>query len=254
MNLTIDGRRCSISIRAKGRPFCFSMAGPPRWKPTVCSPITFPATAGWSPPDFPGFGGSEEPPAPWDVDGYVDFTLKFAAALGIGRAVLMGHSFGGRVIIKLMNRPGPPLEVPKIILMDAAGIKPKRPPSYYWKVYSFKAAKAFFRLPGVRRLFPDAVEKARAKRGSADYRSASPLMRQVMNQAVNEDLTPLLPGVAAPTLLIWGEKDTATPLSDGQLMEKKIPGAGLVVLAGAGHFSFADRWPQCSRVLDSFLK
>ena len=37
-------------------------------------------------------------------------------------------------------------------------------------------------------------------------------------------------------------------------MEKKIPGAGLVVLAGAGHFSFADRWPQCSRVLDSFLK
>lgn len=79
-------------------------------------------------PDFPGFGGSEEPPAPWDVDGYVDFTLKFAAALGIGRAVLMGHSFGGRVIIKLMNRPGPPLEVPKIILMDAAGIKPKRPP------------------------------------------------------------------------------------------------------------------------------
>lgn len=166
----------------------------------------------------------------------------------------MGHSFGGRVIIKLMNRPGPPLEVPKIILMDAAGIKPKRPPSYYWKVYSFKAAKAFFRLPGVRRLFPDAVEKARAKRGSADYRSASPLMRQVMNQAVNEDLTPLLPGVAAPTLLIWGEKDTATPLSDGQLMEKKIPGAGLVVLAGAGHFSFADRWPQCSRVLDSFLK
>ena len=48
--------------------------------------------------------------------------------------------------------------------------------------------------------------------------------------------------------------ETATPLSDGQLMEKKIPGAGLVVLAGAGHFSFADRWPQCSRVLDSFLK
>ena len=115
-------------------------------------------------PDFPGFGGSEEPPAPWDVDGYVDFTLKFAAALGIGRAVLMGHSFGGRVIIKLMNRPGPPLEVPKIILMDAAGIKPKRPPSYYWKVYSFKAAKAFFRLPGVRRLFPDAVDTLKALR------------------------------------------------------------------------------------------
>ena len=53
--------------------------------------------------------------------------------------------------------------------------------------------------------------------------------------AIGEDLTALLPGVDAPTLLIWGEKDTATPLSDGQLMEKRIPDAGLVVLPGAGH-------------------
>ena len=254
MNLTIDGRQVQYLDKGEGPTLLFLHG----WAaPVETYRLLTDHLSGYCrvvAPDFPGFGGSEEPPVPWDVDGYVDFTLKFAAALGIERAVLMGHSFGGRVIIKLMNRPGPPLEVPKIILMDAAGIKPKRPPSYYWKVYSFKAAKAFFRLPGVRRLFPDAVEKARAKRGSADYRSASPLMRQVMNQAVNEDLTPLLPGVAAPTLLIWGEKDPATPLSDGQLMEKKIPGAGLVVLAGAGHFSFADRWPQCSRVLDSFLK
>ena len=183
-------------------------------------------------PDLPGFGGSEEPPT----------------------AVLMGHSFGGRIIIKLMNRPSLPLTVRKIVLMDAAGIKPKRPPSYYWKVYTYKAGKKFFGLPGVRALFPHAVEKARSRAGSDDYRNASPLMRQVMSQAVNEDLTPLLPGIGVPTLLIWGEKDTATPLSDGQTMERRIPDAGLVTLAGAGHFSFADRWGQCSRVLDSFLK
>ena len=205
-------------------------------------------------PDLPGFGGSEEPPTAWDVDGYVDFTLQFIEALGIREAVLMGHSFGGRIIIKLMNRPSLPLTVRKIVLMDAAGIKPKRPPSYYWKVYTYKAGKKFFGLPGVRALFPHAVEKARSRAGSDDYRNASPLMRQVMGQAVNEDLTPLLPGIGVPTLLIWGEKDTATPLSDGQTMERRIPDAGLVTLAGAGHFSFADRWGQCSRVLDSFLK
>jgi pimeloyl-ACP methyl ester carboxylesterase len=78
-------------------------------------------------------------------------------------------------------------------------------------------------------------------------------MRRTMVLSVNEDLTPLLSGIKVPTLLIWGENDTATPLSDGQTMERLIPGAGLVVLRGAGHFSFADHWGQCSRVLDSFV-
>ena len=72
--------------------------------------------------------------------------------------------------------------------------------------------------------------------------------------AVNEDLTALLPKVQVSTLLIWGENDTATPLSDGQKMERLIPDAGLVTLAGAGHFAFAERFGQCSRVLDAFLK
>ena len=84
--------------------------------------------------------------------------------------------------------------------------------------------------------------------------AASPVMRQTMVRCIAEDLTPLLPEIAASVLLIWGETDTATPLSDGQLMEKKIPDAGLVVLPGAGHFAFAQQWGLCSRVLDSFLK
>lgn len=205
-------------------------------------------------PDLPGFGGSEEPPSAWNVDAFVDFVEAFAGQLGLTEAVLMGHSYGGRIIIKWMNRPQRSLNVPKIVLLDAAGIKPHHSFGYYGRVYRFKMAKWFFRLPGIRRLFPDAVEKARKKYGSADYQQASPVMRQSMVMAIGEDLTDLLPGIAVPTLLIWGEQDTDTPLSDGRLMEKKIPDAGLVVLPGAGHFAFAERWGQCSRVLDSFLK
>ncbi len=204
-------------------------------------------------PDMPGCGGTDEPPVPWCVDDYADFILKFAAGLGIREAVLLGHSYGGRVIIKLLSNPACPLRVEKAVLIDAAGIKPRRPASYYMKVYSYKAGKAVLSLPGIRRLFPDAVEKLQKKRGSADYRQASPVMRQTMVRSVNEDLTPLLPAIRASTLLIWGENDTATPLADGKLMEARIPGAGLVVLPGAGHFSFADRWDQCRRVLDVFL-
>ena len=109
-------------------------------------------------------------------------------------------------------------------------------------------------MPGIRHLFPPAVDKARKRFGSADYRAASPVMQRSMSLAVNEDLTALLPQIAVPTLLIWGEKDTATPLSDGQKMEKRIPDAGLVVLKNAGHFAFAEDFGTCARVLDSFLK
>ena len=196
-------------------------------------------------PDLPGFGGSEEPDRPWAVDDYVDFTLKFAESVGLTSPMLLGHSYGGRIIIKLMNRRDLPFTVPKIVLMDAAGIKRRHGLSYYMKVYSYKAAK---------HLLPPLAEKMRSKVGSSDYKNASPLMRQTMVLALNEDLTDLLPGIRVPTLLIWGENDTATPLSDGQLMEKAIPDAGLVVLKEAGHFAFAQRWAQCQRVLDVFIQ
>lgn len=205
-------------------------------------------------PDLPGFGGSAEPAAPWCVDDYVNWTLQFAASLGLKRVILMNHSFGGRISIKLMARRPVPLDVEKAVFIDAAGIRPKRTVSYYMKVYSYKAAKKFYALPGIKRLCPDAVNKARKKAGSADYQNASPLMRQTMVRCINEDLKPLLSQIPVSTLLIWGEADTATPLSDGQCMEKRIPDAGLVVLAGAGHFSFVQQWGQCSRVLDSYLK
>ncbi len=205
-------------------------------------------------PNAPGCGGSDEPPKPWVVDDFVDFTIRFAEQLGIRKATLMGHSFGGRTIIKLMNRKERPFEVDKIVLLDAAGIKPKRTLSYYIKVYSYKAMKWVLSLPPVKALFPNALENAKKKRGSADYRQASDVMRRTMTLCINEDLTPLLCGVDVSTLLIWGENDTATPLRDAKIMEENIPDAGLVVLEGAGHFAFAERWGQCSRVLDVFLK
>ncbi len=195
-------------------------------------------------PDLPGFGDSEEPSVAWSVDDYVDFIIKFISAVGLHSPVLIGHSYGARIIIKLLNRQNLNFFVPKIVLMNAAGIKPRRGLKYYIKVYSYKAAK---------RILPTYAEAMRSKVGSSDYRSASPIMRQTLVRSVNEDLTHLLPGIAVPTLLIWGDNDTSTPLCDGQKMEKLIPDSGLVVLKNTGHFAFAERWGQCSRVLDAFI-
>ena len=97
------------------------------------------------------------------------------------------------------------------------------------------------------------LDARRAKAGSSDYASASPMMRRILSRVVNEDLTDRLPLVKVPVLLVWGENDTATPLSDARTMERLIPDAGLVSFPGCGHYSFLDNPVQFAAVLRSFL-
>lgn len=200
--------------------------------------------------DFPGFGDSPEPATVWGVEEYTQLIEKLIRDLGIARVSLLGHSFGGRVGILYASRNG---NVDKLILVDAAGIKPRRKLSYYIKVYSFKAGKMLAKtfLPHERATA--VIDGWRKSRGSADYNQASQRMRAILSKVVNEDLKIVMPRISAPTLLIWGEKDTATPLADAQYMEKHIPDAGLVSFAGCGHYSFLDNPIQFAAVLRSFL-
>lgn len=204
-------------------------------------------------PDLPGFGGSEEPDRPYTPADFADFVLDFTKELGVTEVVAMGHSNGGRVLIELLSRRHSPLTIKKAILLDSAGIPAKHSLAYYLRVYTFKCIKHIARLPGIRSLFPNAIEKAQKRFGSADYKQASSVMRQSMVIALKTDVTPLLSRIRVPTLLIWGKDDTATPLRDAKIMEQHIPDAGLVVLTG-GHYAFAESFGQCRRVLDSFLQ
>lgn len=203
--------------------------------------------------DMPGFGESNEPKEAWSVDDYVDFVLKFVDLFKPESLVLVGHSFGGRVIIKMLNRELP-FEVKKIILIDAAGIKPKKTLKQKISLLAYKTGRKIMETKPLKAMFPDAVENMRKKRGSADYNSATPIMRQTLVKVVNEDLTKLLPNIKASSLLVWGTNDTATPLSDGEKMESLIPDAGLVKIQGAGHYSFLEAPELVSRVVKSFLK
>ena len=140
-----------------------------------------------------------------------------------------------------------------MILVDAAGIKPRRSIKYYYRVYTFKAGKLLMRLFLGKKRAEKRIEAMRAARGSADYANSTPIMRAVLSKVVNEDLTSQLSGINVPTLLIWGENDTATPVSDARKMEHLIPDAGLVTFPGCGHYSFLDNPAQFRAVLNSFL-
>lgn len=202
--------------------------------------------------DLPGFGQSEEPPFPWNLSNYSELVEQFLNQLQITNPILIGHSFGGRIIIKLAGEKQFPIK--KIILVDSAGVKPKRTLKYYYKVYTYKLIKKTLQLPFIKPLTGDILTKVKGRFGSSDYQNASDRMRQVMVKVVNEDLRHLLPRISPPTLLIWGENDQATPVSDGKIMEQSIPDAGLVVFKNAGHFSYLDQFNEFSIVIASFLK
>ncbi|MBP5244898.1 MAG: alpha/beta hydrolase [Clostridia bacterium] len=204
-------------------------------------------------PEFPGFGKTTEPSHAYDVKDYADFTLAFLKELGENEVTLIGHSHGGRVIIELASRENLPLKIEKAVLIDSAGIKRKKSFSKKLKIASFKFCKTFLRIPFIKKAFPDALGNLQKKFGSADYASSSAILRQSMVKVINEDMTDKLHLIKVPTLLIWGENDDATPLSDAKTMEKEIPDCGLVVIKNGGHFSFLEDPALTSRVLESFL-
>lgn len=203
-------------------------------------------------PDLPGFGMSDEPKEPWCVDDYVDFIVEFLKNFEFEKINLLGHSFGGRVIIKLCSRKNP-FEISKVVLVDSAGVKPEKTAAQKRKQKAYKTGKKILSTPLMQKLFPDALEELRQKNGSADYNAASPIMRQTLVKVVNEDLCEYMPSMTCPTLLIWGTNDDATPLGDGEKMEKLMPESALVKIEGAGHYSFLENQPLFSRILASFM-
>lgn len=204
--------------------------------------------------DFPGHGETPEPNEPWSVTEYAQMTLEFIYKVIGAPCDLIGHSFGGRVSIYLAAHW--PEMVGKLILCDSAGILPKRGIRYYIRVYSYKLGKRLAKKKAVAaflRVFGVDIEKKVQKAGSEDYRALSEGMKKTFVRVVNQDLRPLLPKIHAKTLLFWGAKDTATPLWQGEIMEKEIPDAGLVVCADAGHFSYLDEIGKFNAAAAYFL-
>lgn len=199
--------------------------------------------------DFPGFGASALPPLAWSLYDYVELVKLFLTNLGVSKPAIVGHSFGGRIAICL----GAQGLAAKLILTGSAGIRPRRKPLYYLKVYSYKFGKFFLKLAPLN-LRPLLLEKLQQRFGSADYRSAPAVLRQTLVKVVNEDLTKLLSEIKVPSLLLWGENDLATPIYQAKIMEQKIPDAGLVVLKNAGHYCFLDKPTEFNLIAEHFLR
>lgn len=202
--------------------------------------------------DVVGFGKSDLPEAPLTSNDFGDFLAELVKKLDIENPILIGHSNGGRIIINAVGRGL--VNPKKVVLIDSAGLKPKRKLGYYAKVGFFKTGKFFLNLlPNVSKV-KEFKEKLLNKVGSSDYKASPVVLKETMKIILNEDSTKLLPNIKAPTLLIWGTADTATPLTDAIKMEQLIPDAGLVKYVGGSHFAYLENIQNVNAVLNEFFK
>jgi pimeloyl-ACP methyl ester carboxylesterase len=178
--------------------------------------------------DLPGFGATPPPDTAW---GAADYAAAVAPVLDEMRTpvVVLGHSFGGRVAVHLAaTRPD---EVAALVL---TGVPLIRRQGTGKPALSFRMARALNK----RGLLSDArMEALREQHGSADYRAAKGVMRDVFVRVVNESYEDQLRAVRCPVELVWGEDDTEAPISVAEAAAEIVSGATLTRLPGAGHLT-----------------
>jgi pimeloyl-ACP methyl ester carboxylesterase len=200
--------------------------------------------------DLPGFGKSQAPPVAWSLQDYVETVQAFLRKLELKADVLVGHSLGGRVLIK--GIAAGELKAKRLVLLASAGIgKSNSLRNRAYKVVA-KTGKFLTAMPGLS-LARKPLRQKLYTAVRSDYLAAGEL-KATFVRIVNEDLRQAAASVKLPTLLIWGDRDTETLLMDGRLMNRLIKGSRLEALTGAGHFVHHEEPDQVSKLIMKFAE
>ena len=191
--------------------------------------------------DLPGHGKSSEPEEAITIYDYCEVVKSLLDELKIKKPILIGHSFGGRISIVYASM----YETEKLILLGAPCIRKNQKTSLKVKIL-----KTLKKVPGLNKL--EGVAKKHI--GSRDYKNASPVMRQILVNTVNEDLSECAKKIDCPTLLIWGSADTEAPLEEAQELETIMKDAGLVVYDGGSHYTYLEFLNPVCNVIKTFIK
>ena len=186
-------------------------------------------------PSLPGFGGSKFN-GETTIGDYAKKVSELIDEYSDGKVNIVAHSFGARIVLKIL----PDERIDKIIITGGAGLKPKRKLSYHFKVLKHKIKRKLgFDVSGD---------------GSADYKLLPLDMRKTFVNVVNEHLDYKMKEIDNKTLLLWGEKDTETPLYMGKRFKKGLKNSELVIIKNAGHFAFLSCPATFNFLVKDFLK
>lgn len=203
-------------------------------------------------PDFPGFGKSFTPDRAWDNDDYLNWLLEFINYLRLDKFYLISHSFGGRIAIKLAVQY--PEKIENLIFCSPAGVKTN---------LDFKA-KIIFTLARMGNAIFTPKHLIRFKDGirnifyiflrNKDYVKAKGNMRETIKKVLNEDLLPLLSGIKAKTLIIWGENDKMVPTKQVFLYKERLKDAKIELLPEIGHSPHLEVPEKLAEIIIQFIQ
>ena len=206
-------------------------------------------------PDFPAHGESGKPPEPWGIPEFASCLKELLKEESFIPCAVVAHSFGARVAAYLAAEDENLFT--RIVLTGAAGLKAPVSEEAKKKNLRYRrekeAVKKLEKIPGLGRLSGRLEEGLVQRYGSADYKALDPEMRKTFVRVIGMDLSDCYPRIRQSTLLIWGDRDTETPLWMGQKMEQLIPDAGLVVFEGGSHFAYAEQIGRFNTILRNFL-
>jgi pimeloyl-ACP methyl ester carboxylesterase len=189
--------------------------------------------------DLPGFGDLPAPPPEWDTNKYADFVQAYLSAHVSGPVVLVGHSFGGRVALRLAARRLP--HIAGLVLMAVPGLPARGYSRARLRRLGIRTLRRI--LVSMRGVTGEAPLAWHTRRyGSTDYLAAGEL-RSIFVKVVNEDLTESARATICPVLLVYGTDDTETPselafryaaLMDGRATIDVLPHHDHHLYAGTG--------------------
>ena len=200
--------------------------------------------------DLPGFGKTALPKETWDLDNYINFVNSFIIKLNISPYALIGHSFGGRIIIKGVSDEK--LKSEKIVLIGSAGIAKRKTLKNYFFTVIAKIGKLVTYIPPFY-FYRNIFKKKLYSFVGSDYFNTGALKNTFL-KVIKEDLSEYAKKINTPTILIWGIDDTETPVTDGERLSGMIKGSRIEKIENAGHFVHKQKSTEVAKLIKEFLK
>jgi pimeloyl-ACP methyl ester carboxylesterase len=209
-------------------------------------------------PDLRGFGDTTGAP-PWTMDRYADDVARLMEGARVEKAVVAGLSMGGyvafafwrryrhrvRALVLADTRPGPDSEEAKQRRRELIALaREKGSEAVADAMISGMVGKS------TREKNPDVVEAVHGMLASAPQAGVIGALEAMMERP---DSTSTLASIDVPTLIVVGDEDVLTPVSEARTMQAAIPGSRMEVIARAGHVSNVERPATFNHVLSEFL-
>lgn len=179
---------------------------------------------------LPGFDKSP-PRAAWGVGDYARYALaRTKDKFGNKRFFVFGHSFGGRIAVKIAAQN--PRQLKGVILCSAGGISRGYKSVRMFFYLLAKAGKVFLLIPPLAHPWRKILYKLA---GEHDYEKAEGIMKEVFRKVIDEDIKPHIYQIEIPTLILWGKLDRVTPAKDAYFIKNAQPKSRLKIFENQGH-------------------